>query len=131
MKKTTHNPTPWLQGFGLNHGVEVKGGERTLYLSGQTSSDADGAPLHPGDMVAQYKTAWQSLLDALECAGMDADNLVRLNFYVTDVPTFMAAAEEIMPIHGQAGAEIVSTLLGVKELYHPDIMIEIEGTAVA
>jgi len=54
MQKTTHNPTPWLQGFGLNHGVEVKGGERTLYLSGQTASDAEGAPLHPGDMVAQY-----------------------------------------------------------------------------
>lgn len=131
MEKTTHNPTPWLQGFGLNHAVEVKGGERTLYLSGQTSSDAEGAPLHPGDMVAQYKAAWQCLLDALASAGMDASNLVRLNFYVTDVPTFMAAAEQIMPIHGEAGAEIVSTLLGVKELYHPDIMIEIEGTAVA
>ena len=131
MQKTTHNPTPWLQGFGLNHGVEVKGGERTLYLSGQTASDAEGAPLHPGDMVAQYKTAWQCLLDALASAGMDASNLVRLNFYVTDVPAFMEAAEQIMPIHGEAGAEIVSTLLGVKELYHPDIMIEIEGTAVA
>ena len=131
MDKTTHNPTPWLQGFGLNHAVEVRGGERTLYLSGQTSSDADGSPLHPGDMVAQYKQAWSCLMDALASAGMDASNLVRLNFYVTDVPTFMAAAEEIMPIHGAAGAEIVSTLLGVKELYHPDIMIEIEGTAVA
>lgn len=131
MQKTTHNPTPWLQGFGLNHGVEVKGGERTLYLSGQTSSDAEGAPLHPGDIVGQYKTAWQCLLDALASAGMDASNLVRLNFYVTDVSAFMAAAEQIMPIHGEAGAEIVSTLLGVNELYHPDIMIEIEGTAVA
>jgi len=47
------------------------------------------------------------------------------------VPAFMEAAEQIMPIHGEAGAEIVSTLLGVKELYHPDIMIEIEGTAIA
>ena len=131
MQKKTHNPTPWLQGFGLNHGVEVAGATRTLYLSGQTSSDADGAPLHPGDIVAQYKTAWQCLLDALESAGMDASNLVRLNFYVTDVQAFMAAAEEIMPIHGEAGAQIASTLLGVKELYHPDIMIEIEGTAVA
>lgn len=131
MQKTTHNPTPWLQGFGLNHAVEVKAGERTLYLSGQTASDAEGAPLHPGDMVAQYKAAWQCLLDALASAGMDASDLVRINFYVTDVTTFMEAAEQIMPIHGEAGAEIVSTLLGVKELYHPDIMIEIEGTAVA
>lgn len=131
MQKTTHNPTAWLQGFGLNHAVEVSGGQRTLYLSGQTASDADGAPMHPGDLVAQYKAAWQCLLDALSAAGMDATNLVRLNFYVTDVSAFMEAAEEIMPIHGAAGAEIVSTLLGVKELYHPDIMIEIEGTAVA
>jgi len=131
MKKTTHNPTPWLQGFGLNHGAEISGGTRTLYLSGQTASDAAGVPMHPGDMVAQYKAAWQCLLNALASAGMDASNLVRLNFYVTDVPAFMQAAEQIMPIHGEAGAEIVSTLLGVDELYHPDIMIEIEGTAVA
>jgi len=131
MQKTTHNPSAWMQGFGLNHAVEVKSSERTLYLSGQTSSDAEGAPLHAGDMVAQYKAAWQCLLDALACAQMDASNLVRLNFYVTDVPAFMEAADQIMPIHGEAGAQIVSTLLGVKELYHPDIMIEIEGTAVA
>ncbi len=131
MKKTTHNPTPWLQGFGLNHAVEVSGGQRTLYLSGQTASDAEGAPMHPGDFVAQYKAAWQCLLDALNSAGMDATNIVRLNFYVTDVAAFMEVAEQVMPIHGEAGAEIVSTLLGVKELYHPDIMVEIEATAVA
>ena len=131
MQKKTHNPTPWLQGFGLNHAVEVSGSTRTVYLSGQTASDADGAPLHPGDMVAQYKSAWQCLLDALASADMDATNIVRLNFYVTDVQTFMESAEEIMPIHGAAGAEIVSTLLGVSALYHPEIMIEIEATAVA
>lgn len=96
MEKRTHNPTPWLQGFGLNHAVEVSGGERTLYLSGQTSSAPDGSPLHPGDMVAQYKQAWRCVLDALAAAGMDASNLVRLNFYTTDVPAFMEAAEQIM-----------------------------------
>lgn len=131
MDKKIHNPTPWLQGFGLNHAVEVSGASRTLYISGQTSSAPDGSPMHPGDIVAQYNEAWKCLLDALETAGMDATNLVRLNFYVTDVPAFMAAADQVMPIHGQAGAQIASTLLGVKELYHPDIMIEIEATAVA
>lgn len=131
MKTKTHNPTPWLQHFGLNHAVEVTGGTRTLYLSGQTASDAEGEPLHPGDLVAQYKAAWGCLMDALSSADMDATNLVRLNFYVTDVPAFMEVADEIMPIHGEAGAQIACTLLGVKELYHPDIMIEIEGTAVA
>ncbi|MDC0887079.1 RidA family protein [Altererythrobacter sp.] len=127
----THNPTPWLQGFGLNHGVEVTGGTRTLYLSGQTASAEDGSLLHAGDIVAQYKAAWQCLMDALASAGMDAGNLVRLNFYVTDVPAFMEAADQIMAVHGEAGAKIASTLLGVAALYHPDALVEIEATAVA
>ena len=131
MDKKLHNPTPWLQGFGLNHAVEVSGASRTVYLSGQTASAADGSPMHPGDIVAQYKEAWKCLMDALAAAGMDASNIVRLNFYTTDVPAFMEAAEHIMPVHGEAGAKIASTLLGVSALYHPDIMIEIEATAVA
>lgn len=131
MKKTTHNPTPWLGHFGLNHGVEVTGATRTLYLSGQTASDAEGAPLHPGDLTAQYASAWDCLMDALASAGMDASNLVRLNFYTTDVPGFMEAAEAITRHHIEAGATIASTLLGVSALYHPDILIEIEATAVA
>lgn len=130
MDRKTHNPTPWLQGFGLNHAVEVSGHSRTLYLSGQTASAPDGSALHPGDIVAQYKSAWQCLKDALAAADMTPANLVRMNFYTTDVDAFMAAAEEIMPIHVAEGAQIVATLLGVSKLYDPATMIEIEATAV-
>lgn len=131
MEIKTHNPTQWLTHFGLNHAVEVRGGERTLYLSGQTSSDAEGEPLHPGNLVAQFKTAWEELVKALEAANMTPANLVRMNIYVTDVSAFMEAAEEIVPIYAGTQAQLSATLLGVKELYHPDIMVELEGTAVA
>lgn len=131
MDKKTHNPTPWMQGFGLNHAVEVNGATRTVYFSGQTASAPDGSPLHPGDIVAQYKAAWGCLVDALNAAGMTPINLVRLNFYTTDVDAFMAAADQIMPVHGESGAQIAATLLGVERLYDPAIMIEIEATAVA
>ena len=131
MQIKTHNPTQWLTHFGLNHAVEVKGGERTLYLSGQTSSDAEGEPLHPGDLVAQFRTAWGELLKALESADMSPANLVRLNIYTVDTSAFMDAAEQIVPIYAESGAQLCATLLGVRELYHPDILIEIEGTAVA
>ena len=46
------NPQTWLGGFNLNQAIEVTGGQRVLYVSGQTSNDASGAPLHPGDIVA-------------------------------------------------------------------------------
>jgi enamine deaminase RidA (YjgF/YER057c/UK114 family) len=120
-----------MQNFGLNHAIEVRNGERVLYLSGQTAADAQGAPMHPGDLVAQYKGAWANLVDVLASAGMTPANLVRLNIYTLDVPAFMSVADRIMPIHGEAGAQIACTLLGVRELYHPDILIEIEGTAIA
>jgi enamine deaminase RidA (YjgF/YER057c/UK114 family) len=131
MQIKVHNPTSWLQHFGLNHAVEVSGVTRTVYFSGQTASDADGAPLHPGDMVAQYKAAWACLVDALAAADMTPANLVRMNIYTTDVDAFMATAEETMPIHAAAGAQIACTLLGVARLYDPAIMIELEATAVA
>lgn len=131
MDKIAHNPTPWLQHFGINHAIEVRQGQRLVFLSGQTASAADGAPLHPGDLVAQYRSAWENLLDALAIAGMGPENIVRCNFYTTDVAAFMAAADAITAIHIAAGAAFCSTLLGVNALYHPDILIEIEATAIA
>lgn len=131
MQIKTHNPTPWLQPFGLNHAVEVSGIKRTVYFSGQTASDADGGALHPGDLVAQYKAACACLVDALAVAQMTPANLVRMNIYTTDLDTFMATAEQTTALHIAAGAQIACTLLGLARLYDPAILIELEATAVA
>jgi len=53
-----------------------------------------------------------------------------MNMYTTDVPAFMEAAAEIVPIWAGDGCKPVSTLLGVAALFHPDIMLELEVTAV-
>lgn len=131
MEKREINPTDWLTGFNINHAIEVKGAERVLYLSGQTANDAEGAPMHPGDLVAQFRAAWENLKASLAAAGMDATNIVRLNMYTTDVPGFMAVAAELVPIFAEDGCKPVSTLLGVAGLFQPEIMIELEATAVA
>jgi len=131
MERREINPTDWLLAFNMNHGIEVTGAQRVLYLSGQTSNGPDGAPHHPGDVVAQFRLAWSNLKDALAGAGMDATNIVRLNIYTTDVPGFMAQAGELVPIFAGDGCRPVSTLLGVASLFEPEIMIELEATAVA
>ena len=131
MQKREINPTDWLLGFNINHGIEVTGGQRVLYLSGQTSNAADGAPLHAGDLVAQFRQAWSNLKDALRAADMSPANVVRLNMYTTDVDAFMAAAGELVPIFAEDGCRPVGTLLGVTRLFEPEIMIELEATAVA
>jgi enamine deaminase RidA (YjgF/YER057c/UK114 family) len=125
------NPQKWLEGFNINQAIEVTGGQRVLYVSGQTSNDANGAPMHPGDLVAQFKLAWKNLVEVLAASGMEPRNIVRLNFYTTDVPNFMTNAPQLVPIFAAAGCKPVSTLLGVTLLFESNAMIEIEATAVA
>lgn len=131
MQKREINPTDWLLAFNINHGIEVTGAQRVLYLSGQTSNAADGAPMHAGDLVAQFRLAWSNLKDALSAADMGPADIVRLNIYTTDVEGFMAAAGDLVPIFAGDGCKPVSTLLGVAALFEPEIMIELEATAVA
>ncbi|MFM7133488.1 MAG: RidA family protein [Planctomycetota bacterium] len=131
MQRREINPTDWLQAFNINHGIEVTGGHRVLYLSGQTANAADGTPMHRGDLVAQFKLAWSNLKDALAAADMGPSNIVRLNMYTTDVDAFMAAAGELVPIYAADGCKPACTLLGVDRLFEPELMIELEETAVA
>lgn len=131
MKTRTINPTPWMSHFNMNHGVEVTGATRTLYLSGQTSTAADGTTLHAGDLTAQYMTAWNNLKDALAEAGMAPSNIVRLTIYTTNVDALMAIAGDFTGLIKADGAETSATLLGVTRLFDPDVMIELEATAVA
>ena len=131
MQKREINPTDWLLAYNINHGIEVTGAQRTLYLSGQTANAADGSSMHAGDFNAQFKLAWKNLKDSLAAADMEPSNIVRLNIYTTDVDAFMAAAGDLVPILAQDGCKPVSTLLGVNRLFEPEIMIELEATAVA
>jgi enamine deaminase RidA (YjgF/YER057c/UK114 family) len=125
------NAQTWLGNFNVNQAIEVTAGQRVLYVSGQTSNDANGAPMNPGDLVAQFKLAWKNLVEVLAAANMKPGNIVRLNLYTTDVEGFMAKAGAMVPIIAEAGCKPVSTLLGVTRLFQPSIMIEIEATAVA
>lgn len=131
MERRAFNPTPWLTHFHLNHAVEVRDVKRSLYLSGQASSAADGAPLHAGDLVAQFGEAWKQLKDALSTADMAPSNIVRLNIYTVDVDRFMAESEGLVAHFKRDGCSPCCTLAGVTRLYHPEILIELEATACA
>jgi enamine deaminase RidA (YjgF/YER057c/UK114 family) len=123
------NPWQWQDQFGYSQAVEVTGAQRLLYCAGQTSVDAEGAPLHPGDMAAQLGQALDNLETVLAQAGMTLANVIRLNYYVTDVPAFFEGSASIADRLSKAGCKPPGTLLGVAALFHPDIVVEIEATA--
>jgi enamine deaminase RidA (YjgF/YER057c/UK114 family) len=109
----------------------VEGVTRTLYCAGQTSVDENGAAQHPNDMAAQIALAADNLEAVLAEAGMTLANVVRLNFYTTDVEGYLTHAGVIGARLAAASVAPAGTLLGVAGLAFPELLIEIEATAVA
>jgi enamine deaminase RidA (YjgF/YER057c/UK114 family) len=129
MERRIINPWSWQDQFGFVHANETSGVERVLLCSGQTSVDADGQPMHEGDMGAQVVQALNNLETVLSEAGFGLADVVRLNYYVTDVDAFIQAGETYGAKLAQAGCRPAATLLGVSRLALPPLLVEIEATA--
>lgn len=130
MEQRVINPWTWQDQFGFVQANDVSGGQRVLYCSGQTSTDADGNPMHPGDMRAQTALSMDNLETVLAEAGMSLANVVRLNYYTTDIDGFFQVGDLLGERFAAAGCRPASTLLGVSRLAFPELLIEIEATAV-
>ena len=66
----------------------------------------------------------------LKASGFGLENVVRLNYYTTDVEGFLSAADVFAGRLTAAACQPSGTLLGVSKLAFPGLMIEIEATAV-
>jgi enamine deaminase RidA (YjgF/YER057c/UK114 family) len=131
MEKRSVNPWAWQDNFGFSQAIEFKGHERVLVCAGQTSVDGDGAAVHAGDMAAQIGQALNNLEAVLKKADMTLKNVVRLNVYTTDVNAILPAWSAWSDRLGAADCRPACTLLGVATLFEPEIMVELEATAVA
>jgi enamine deaminase RidA (YjgF/YER057c/UK114 family) len=131
MEQKRINPWQWQDQFAFSQAIEVTGGSRVVYCAGQTSVDANGTPLNVGDMPAQINLALDNLETVLGAAGMTLANVVRLNYYTTDMTAFGAASLGLTARLQGAGVQPAGTLLGVTALAFPGLLVEIEATAVA
>src|ERR1700693_1475641 len=62
--------------------VEVAGGTRMLFISGQVAVEADGTM--PTGMTGQTRIAWRNLEAQLKAARMGLDNLVKVTMIIPD-----------------------------------------------
>lgn len=129
MKKRAVNPWPWSLRLGYNQAEIVEGAGRILMCAGQTAVDAEGNPLHAGDMRGQLALALANLEAVLAEAGMDLTNIARLVVYATDVDAAMANFDVLGARFGPLGAAPPMTLVGVTRLALPPLTIELEATA--
>ncbi len=114
----------------LSEGAEVTGAARTHWISGQTSLDGDGSVLCAGDMAGQINKAIDNIEVVLAGADMTPANIVALKFLTTDINIFAQNSLALARMN-EAGSQHTSTPVQVSRLEYPELLIEIEATAVA
>ena len=99
-------------------------GVRTLYVSGQVSRGET--------LEEQSKGAYGRLKSRLEAAGASVDDIVKLVTYVVDWNPDKAddAFAGLYEIYADSENVPAHTLVGVKALYSPSAMLEVEAVAV-
>jgi enamine deaminase RidA (YjgF/YER057c/UK114 family) len=131
VERQTIDPWTWQSQFGFVQANAVTGGEQTIFCSGQTSMDANGNPVHEGDMRAQLSQALDNLEAVLRESDCGLSDIVRLNYYTTDVDGFFAAQDVLLTRLTEADCRPASTLLEVSRLALPPLLVELEATAIA
>lgn len=124
------NPWTWQDQFGFSQAIEVSGANRVLYCAGQTAIDAQGRAAHAGDIRGQLELAFRNLETVLAAGGFGLGDVVRINYYTTDVDRFLSANDIVVSTLARAGCQPSTTLLGVARLAFPELLVEIEATAV-
>jgi reactive intermediate/imine deaminase len=114
--------------FGYSHVVDAPAG-RIVYVSGQVPLDTAGELVGAGDFARQARQVFANLNAALEAAGVGWDDVVKLNFFVTDVSE-IAALREIRDEYVNTEHPPASTLVQVAALFRPDVMFEAEAVAI-
>ncbi|MFJ8466619.1 RidA family protein [Streptomyces swartbergensis] len=114
--------------------LSVATGSKLVFLAGQVARDADGRPVGEGDFAAQVEQCYLNVATALAGIGGSFDDVAKLTVYVVDW------SPEKMPLLGEGvsrasaklGIDPVKpiTLLGVAALGEPDLLVEVEATAV-
>ena len=117
--------TKWEPLIGYSRAVRV--GD-TIRVSGTTATDATGDVVGTGDPYTQATQSIANLQSALAEFGADLKHVVRTRIYVVNIADW----PEVGRAHAEAFAEIrpASTMLEVRRLVDPEMLVEIEADAV-
>jgi enamine deaminase RidA (YjgF/YER057c/UK114 family) len=114
--------------------LSIATGSKLVFLAGQVARDSEGQPVGAGDLAAQVEQAYRNIGTALNEIGGSFDDVAKLTIYVVDWHP------DKMPLLGEGVARAAAamgvdpvkpiTLLGVAALGEPDLLVEVEATAV-
>lgn len=127
MDKQVVNPWNWQNQYGFSQAWRVENPSSVIEVSGQTPVDGEGEIQHLDDFSAQARLAFENLKTVLEEAGSGLDDVLKVGAYLTSneyVIDYSQVQQEYFPDRSPA-----QTLVVVKELALPGLMVEVEATA--
>ena len=119
-----HTPNTVAAPFGpYSHAVEVPGGSRLLYISGEVGVLPDGTV--PDGIEAQAEACWRNIIAILADAAMGVGDLVKITTYLVRAEDVAAAGAARAKHFGDARPG--SATIIVKALVNPGWLIENRG----
>jgi len=117
--------TKWEEIAGYSRAVRLG---KMIFVAGTTAIDENGDLVGIGSPYEQTHYILAKIERALIAAGAGMQDVVRTCMYVTDISQW----EEISKAHGERFREIrpAATMVEVRSLIMPEMLVEIEATAV-
>ena len=124
-RKNYDSDTKWEPLIGYSRAVRIGA---TIHVSGTTATDDKGDVVGPGDPYAQTTQAINNMQEALNGLGAALSDVVRTRVYLVNIADW----PEVGRAHAEAFAEIkpATTMLEVRRLVDPEMLVEIEADAV-
>jgi len=122
------NPPSLAPARGYSHGL-IATGSRLLFVAGQVGKRGETTE---AGFVEQFRQALENLRTVVTAAGGEIEHVARLTIYVTDMDAYLASRKELAPVYRAVfGTHFPAmTAIAVSRLVEPDLLVEIEATAV-
>ena len=116
---------------GYSNGLLTDAGGRLLFIAGQIAWDQN-QKIVSEDFVEQFDRALENVVNVIQAAGGNADNVARLVIYVTDKVEYRERTKEVGERYRKHMGKHFPpmALVEVKGLLDDRAKVEIEGMAV-
>ena len=131
MEKQFFNPKGLMASPAFSQVATVRGGSKTIFISGQVALGDDMKLVGKGDIRAQTRKVFENMKASLEAAGATFDDVIKLTYYIVGYrPELLGPIREVRSEFLPKKNPPASTLVGVEALFEPDVLIEVEAIAI-